>query len=274
MKKGRRKRQLVIRFSYAVTISVVCMGLAVCIIWRFRDAGGGIEEAAAENEKYVIDTEYTTGTEHMVDKGYMIDIDGLSQKNIPTGCEAVSTVTVLRHYGIDIMPKCFIEKYLPKQDFYKKGGKVYGADPEKAFAGNPYERGSLGCYEGVIVRACKNMIGDRYEGAEDINVQAIRGITLEELTERYVSAGTPVIIWVTSYMHESEDGFSYYLESGEKYVWRANEHCVVLCGFDRDKYYITDPLQEGKTVAYDKELVDNRYEEMGMRAVVITEKKN
>lgn len=201
-------------------------------------------------------------------KKHIIAMEGLSQDYIPTGCEAVSTVAVLRYYGIGITPEDFIEKYLPMEDFYEKNGRVYGANPSKAFAGNPYERGSLGCYCEVIEAACVGMQESNYKGMEKLKIKAVRGNSLSQL-EEYLLKGKPVIIWATIDMRESHDGFTYYLKTGEKYIWRANEHSVVLCGYDDEGYYIMDPLKDGKIVRYEKTLVETRYEELGKQAVVI-----
>lgn len=205
-------------------------------------------------------------------KKQIIAMEGLSQADIPTGCEAVSTVAVLRYYGISITPEYFIENHLPMKDFYKKNGRVYGADPSKAFAGNPYETGSLGCYCEVIEEACVSMRESNYKGMEKLEIKAVRGNSLSQL-EEYVLKGKPVIIWATIDMRESHDGFTYYLETGEQYIWRANEHCVVLCGYDDEGYYIMDPLKAGQIVRYEKTLVEARYEELGKQAVVI-ERRN
>lgn len=200
---------------------------------------------------------------------HIIAMEGLSQDGIPTGCESVSTVAVLRYYGVNITPKYFIENYLPMEGFYKENGRVYGANPREAFAGNPYESGSLGCYCEVIEKACLNMLESNYKGTGNLKVKTIEGTSLLELAQTYVSENKPVIIWATMDMKESYDGFTYYLKNGEKYVWKAGEHCMVLCGYDDENYYIMDPLKDGKIVGYKKSLVETRYGEMGKQAVLI-----
>lgn len=201
-------------------------------------------------------------------KKHIIVVEGLSQAGIPTGCEAVSTVAALRYYGVNITPELFIENYLPMKDFYKRNGRVYGANPSEQFAGNPFEAGSLGCYCEVIEAACADMQRNNYKEMKNLKIKAERGLTLSRL-EEYISKGKPVIIWVTVDMKESYDGFTYYLETGEQYIWRAGEHCVVLCGYDDEGYYIMDPLKDGRIVRYEKKLVEARYEEMGKQSVLI-----
>lgn len=71
------------------------------------------------------------------------------------------------------------------------------------------------------------------------------------------------------HMKAAEDGTQYYLPDGSLYTWRAGEHCMVLCGYDAENYYLMDPLQDGERVAYPRALVEERYGQMGKRAVAI-----
>lgn len=212
-----------------------------------------------------------TGNEGVVEN--IIEMKGISQSDIPTGCEAVSTVMVLQHLGIEITPEEFIDSYLPRQKFYRVGDDIYGPDPQEFFAGNPYEKNSLGCYPKVILKALDNMKQCRYTGMENLTYTDISGMELSQVAAAYISNDIPVLVWVTIEMKESYAGMQYYLEDGSLYTWRANEHCMVLCCYDKDSYYLMDPLADGEMVAYEKNLVETRYEEMGRNAVVVEKEK-
>lgn len=199
----------------------------------------------------------------------MIEMKGLSQAEIPTGCESVSTVMILRYWGIDVTPEQFIDDFLPCEAFYRKDGVLYGPNPEETFAGNPYERSSLGCYPGVIVQTLERMQHAGYPGMDELRYKDLSGKGLSGLAARYVSRKIPVLLWVTMGMNAPQDGTQYYLPDGSLYTWRAGEHCLVLCGYDAEYYYLMDPLQDGQRVAYPKELVEERYEQMGKRAAAI-----
>jgi len=199
-----------------------------------------------------------------------IPFRGLSQATIPTGCESVSTVAILNHLGIEITPEHFIEEFLPKKSFYRSAGNVYGPDPNEYFAGDPFQRSSLGCFPNVIVKALKAMKNVGYSGTENMQISNLTGTPLSTLAESYISNEIPVLIWVTIGMKESKDGMTYLLEDGTPYTWRSQEHCVVLCGYDEKNYYIMDPLADGEIVGYSKGLVEMRYKEMKQSAVVIT----
>ena len=110
----------------------------------------------------------------------MIFIQGISQKGIPTGCEAVSTVALLQYFGIDIYVDDFIEDYLPCEDFYYQNDKLYGANPHKAFAGNPYKKSSLGCYPEVIMKTLYEMKSNKFANFEDLDFTNVSGVELTD----------------------------------------------------------------------------------------------
>ena len=198
-----------------------------------------------------------------------IPLNGLSQAEIPTGCESVSTIAVLQHYGVNITADDFINNFLPCKDFYKVDSKVYGANPHEYFAGNPYETASLGCYPSVILKALNEMKNTHYPGTNHLYFENTSGFGLNTLITQYIDKQIPVILWVTIHMREPYDGMKYYLEDGTLYTWTAEEHCTVLCGYDKDSYYLMDPLRDGEVIAYPKHLVEQRYNELGKYSIVI-----
>ena len=202
-------------------------------------------------------------------KSTKISIKGLSQEGIPTGCESVSTVSVLQHYGVDITIDEFINNFLPCKEFYKIGSKIYGANPHEYFAGNPYETTSLGCYPNVILKALNEMKNTHYPGTNHLYFENTSGFGLNTLITQYINKQIPVILWVTIHMKEPYEGMKYYLEDGTLYTWTAQEHCSVLCGYDEDSYYLMDPLRNGEIIAYPKHLVEQRYNELGKYSLVI-----
>lgn len=201
----------------------------------------------------------------------LIEMNGLSQDGIPTGCESVSTVMVLNYWGVEITPESFIDNYLPCQKFYRVDGTLYGPDPEEAFAGDPYSSNSLGCYPKVILKALGNMKNCHVPGMEDLTFKDISGMELTDIIDTYIVNYIPVLLWCTMGMNPVRDGMQYYLDDGSLYTWRAGEHCMVLCGYDEENYYLMDPLAGGERVGYPKEIVEARYLEMGQHAVAVWE---
>ena len=186
----------------------------------------------------------------------------------PTGCETVSTVMALRYAGYNITAAEFIDKYLPQSSGFKeKEGVRYGPDPEKTFVGSPRSAGGYGCFAPVIEKALSDCLGN--------NAAVIKpaGKELEELCKSYVSCDTPVIIWTTISLLDTYPAEKWRLDDGSDFYWPANEHCMLLIGYDGSGYYFNDPYV-GKTVKYPKALAETRYNELGKQAVLITNKNN
>lgn len=200
---------------------------------------------------------------------HLIPLHGLSQKGFPTGCESVSTAATLQYLGIDISIDDFISAFLPRKSFYWKNNILHGPNPHEYFAGDPYQKASLGCYPDVIMKALSKMKNSSYPGMDNLNFKNVSGVDLETLTAQYINNQIPVILWVTIAMKAPYAGMQYFLENGTQYTWTAQEHCVVLCGYDEASYYLMDPLSNGEIVAYPKTLVENRYTQMGKYALVI-----
>lgn len=194
----------------------------------------------------------------------MIDVPTLSQyPELPTGCESVAATMVLQYYGVDITAGEFVSSWLECSDnFYKENGKRYGPDPNKVFAGNPFSNYSYGCFPEPIVNAINR-------NSTDCKAQKITGKTLEELCAAYIAHGKPLLIWATMGMRESYPGDSWYLEDGSEFTWTAQEHCLVLVGYNDDRYFLNDPMT-GSTVAWKKEIVEQRFKELGSQAVYIS----
>lgn len=200
---------------------------------------------------------------------FQLPFQGLSQTAFPTGCEAVSTTSVLQYYKIPVTPEIFIDKYLPCDTFYWKDNKRYGPDPHVFFVGNPYTSDSLGCYPEVISKALHKMKTKGHLGMSDLTFKTTIGTELEDLIQDYLLNEIPVLIWITINMLEPYAGYQYYLENGTLYTWTAQEHCAVLCGYDEEDYYLMDPLKNGEIIPYPKDIVEKRYEEIGKNSLVI-----
>lgn len=187
----------------------------------------------------------------------------------PTGCESVSTVMLLQFLGIPITVDQFIENYLEKQDFEEKNGVMYGPDPRKFFCGSPYDEDSFGCYAPVIVRALKRVFDELSEENQAV-YEALdeTGSSLEDLCEKYLDKGMPVICWACINMRQPIVGPDWKLyETGEDFTWISNEHCMLLVGYDEKGYWFNDPYDNNGLIRYPKEVVKNRHKVQHMQAV-------
>ncbi len=169
----------------------------------------------------------------------------------------------LRYAGEKTSVANFIDNHLAcSQDFYWWEGKFYGPSPYEYFLGNPRTENSYGCMAPVIKKALI-----RYFGSDD-RVIDTTGKSLSTLCDTYISNNIPVIVWASIGMLNITDGRSWILPDGTTFAWPSNEHCLLLVGYDANKYYFNDPYT-GKVVSYARSIVENRYERLGMQSLVV-----
>lgn len=186
-----------------------------------------------------------------------------------TGCESVTAVMLLNYLGIDLSIYDFIDSYLDKRPFEERNGELYGPDPRKVFAGDPYDSEAMGCYAPVIINSLKRILGDRYEVTDET------GASVEELCAKYIDNGMPVILWATIDMKEYIEGPDWKLfETGGKFTWRSNEHCLLLVGYDEEEYIFNDPWQNNGIVRHNKALVEDRYASQYSQAIGVCGKED
>ena len=181
----------------------------------------------------------------------------------PTGCEVVTAVMALKYVGEKIGVENFIDNCLERSSkFYWQDGKHYGPSPYEYFLGDPRSENSYGCMAPVIKKALT-----RHFGSSD-RVVDTTGADLSALCRTYIDEGIPAIVWASIGMVKITDGPSWTLPDGTKYTWPSNEHCLLLVGYDANKYYFNDPYT-GKTVGYAKSVSEKRYEQLGKQSLAI-----
>ena len=185
----------------------------------------------------------------------------------PTGCESVSAVMLLKYLGYEMSVDEFIADYLEMKDFEEKEGQLYGADPNLYFCGSPYDKDSFGCYAPVICKALEKVLGQDYGVINETNT------SMEDLIEKYIDRGMPVVFWACINMREPIVGPQWRLfDSGDTFTWISNEHCMLLVGYDEEGYYFNDPHENRGLIRYDKELVEDRHKAQYSMAVGVQRK--
>lgn len=223
-------------------------------------------ETTTTTTQPITDTDATTSWREITLTGsHKIEVPLLAQKpEYPTGCESVSTIMVLRYHGESIRVSQFIDRHLPMNSrFYYEDGVRYGPSPYEYFIGHPTSEQSYGCMAPVIEKALID-----YFGSSDRVINAT-GDSLPELCAQFIDQDLPVLVWVTIAMLETYTSATWLLEDGTTCEWPANEHCMVLVGYD-ERYYIFNDPYTGKTVKYRHALAEDRYASLGKQAIVIT----
>ena len=251
--KARRRRRRLAR------LASFCLGLLVLLMagWMLRPAIS-VALAALPEEIPVLLAQPQS-------RQKLLEVEYLGQGEYPTGCESVTAVMALRHAGYDITVTDFIDFYLPKGDFWVENGQAYGDDPNQCFVGDPYSSTGFGCYAPALEKALAEVAG------QDA-VENLTGASLEELCTGYIDQDIPVILWATMDMREPTVGRSWILtDSGETFTWKSGEHCLLLVGYDESSYLFNDPYQDKGLTAYDRQLVETRYQQMGSQALALTD---
>lgn len=199
----------------------------------------------------------------------LINVPKMSQLRVlPTGCESVSATMLLSFYGYDVSVNDFVDKYLEKKEVSEY------PDPNSAFVGSPYDNNSYGCFAPCIAKAMNKILKNGQ------TARAIKAETLENIIEKYIKNGTPVLVWTTMNMRKTQYRKSWKIgyvdenseyKKGDNFSWPGNEHCVVLVGYNEKDYLVNDPLKEKNKILsyYDKKLFNERYREQGSQIVVI-----
>ena len=202
------------------------------------------------------------------DYAYVLDIPYYSQAEMPTGCELVSTSMLMEYYGYDISAYDLIDGgYIGVSLFEEDDdGELRGGDPNEVFIGDPFDIHGYGCYSGTIVSGLNSYLeGEPYTAFD------LTGMSLPDICAEYIDCQVPVLIWATIGMVPAmiRPKNSWYIgDSGQRFTWVTNEHCLVLVGYDDDYYYFNDPLV-GDAVPYGRTLTEQRFSEMGSQAACV-----
>jgi len=162
----------------------------------------------------------------------------------------------------------FIDNYLESSFLEEVNGELYGPNPNEAFVGDPRSVYSYGCYAPVIVNSLNKILDGKHLAKNTT------GSEFNELIENYIDRDIPVLVWASINLIPISAGPQWYIrESGDRFQWINNEHCMVLVGYDEDKYYFNDPYEDNGVVGRDKELVEERFKELGKQSVAIINNK-
>lgn len=209
-------------------------------------------------------------------KEMLLDVQPILQDNYAGACEAYAAVTLLNFYGFSVDDIRFVENYLHTEPVGSYDGINYGPSLYSAFAGTP----DIGY--GVYAPSVKDSI-EQYLADENSTYRAKieTNCTLEELCDRYVSKGEPVMIWGTTDMQEPYDYVDWVidyaddnspLKSGEVFSWPTTEHCMVLIGYDEENYHFADSL-DATVVSYPKADCQKAFEALESQAIYLAKEE-
>lgn len=197
----------------------------------------------------------------------------ISQDVLHAACETYACTMLLQYWKFDIDEFVFVDNYLITSPvYYGYEGERYGPDMNSAYAGDVYT--GYGINAPAMAKCMNN-----YLKTTNTELQAypLSDVPLEKLCKEYILDDKPVMVWETTYMDEPYVKASWIVdyvdenakfEIGDTVSWMQNEHCMVLVGYDEENYYFCDSVA-GKLTAYEKNLSEERYSQIGMQAIVV-----
>lgn len=177
--------------------------------------------------------------------------------NYPTGCESVALTILLKYYGIDVTPDNIIDNLKKGKLPYEEEGVLYGGNPNIEFIGSPYSESSYGVFE--------NPIGE-VAGIYKSGVNVRSNVSFSEVLN-LIKNNRPVVAWTSISLAIPYISKSWiYKPTMEKIDWKANEHAVVLIGYNDNSVIISDPASG--TIKYQsRSIFESRYNYFGKRVV-------
>ncbi len=188
----------------------------------------------------------------------------LQNPELPNGCEITAVTALLNYYGYGAEKEDMADNYLPKEAFNRNEGKLIGANPYMAFAGNPRDNSGFFSYAPPVVEAANSYIAKAGGGHKAIDVS---NSTMEEILQ-YIDRGLPVVAWVTLDLSKPRINYSWYRsDTDEKFEAPVNLHAVVLKGYDEKNVYYMDPILGDLT----KDMAGffRSYYDLGKHAIVV-----
>lgn len=217
-------------------------------------------EKAVETEDGLVEEPTPEGTrpvpEQTSEDYVLIDMENIEQNpELPTGCESVALTIVLNYFGFNLDKTTIADEYLifTEENF------------AEGYMGDPHTDAGAGVFPPGLVNTADRFL---VENGSEKRAFDISDTEFEDLYN-YVADGIPVIVWNTMYLEEPIPTDEICEYEGRQYRWFRNEHCVVLCGFDRetDKVFIQDPLDG--FVERDADTFEEYYNTIGEYAMII-----
>jgi len=215
------------------------------------------EKNALQNQKKTLEVKYNT-----LVKKYTYKIDNIKTINqysegYPTGCESAALTILLNYHNIFVTMDDVVNKLKKGKKPYYENGTLYGANPYIEFVGNPKDSGSYGTYEQAIMEVANFYKPGIINGT---------GKSLNKILE-IVEDGRPVIVWNSMNLAVPYVSRTWiHKASGKKIKWIANEHALVIIGFNQNQVIVSDSLN-GKIKYFDRTTFESRYNAYGKRAL-------
>ena len=264
------------RFNNKQRFLICCGAYVLIIVIMIAVTAGSTGGQAVQTVQTATEapTESATAAPTQPPNTHMIDgVPCIQQAGLSAGCETYACTMLLQFLGYDIDEYQFADNYLiTSLTSWGDDGTHYGPDMNSAMAGTAYM--GFGIYAPAMAKSMNNYF--KAVGSKQ-TATALEGVPLEQLCKDYVDKDIPVMVWATTWMEEPYDAHSWVVDYvdenakakiGDTVWWKEHEHCLVLIGYDEEEYYFADSYK-GAVSHFEKDLVKERYEQIGTMAIVV-----
>ncbi|QHE54151.1 C39 family peptidase [Pontibacillus sp. HMF3514] len=177
---------------------------------------------------------------------------------LPRGCEVTSLAMLLQHAGVNV-DKMKLASEVKKVPFYMGDG--FRGNPYEGFVGDMYDFNipGFGVYHGPIYELANKYIPNR-----------VLDLTGKGQKHLYSMLDRGIPVWViTNSLFEplSEEQFQSWKTKQGEFPLTFEEHSVLITGYDRNDFYIHDPLYSKPHRKIDQEKFIASWKQMGQQAI-------
>ncbi|MBQ2972608.1 MAG: C39 family peptidase [Ruminococcus sp.] len=260
---------MIVKYKKRILLMAIML-LTVLLISMMITSCQKDEEKTDVSQSGLFKTEATIPVSYMIEGVPVIKQGG----ELSAACETYACTMLLQSLGIDMNEYEFVNSYLNVQPIYGYSeDDWYGPDLDSAYAGD-VEWG-YGINSPGMAKCMNNMLGDK---GSEMTATSLKGVELDELCKDYIINDIPVMVWATTNMEEPYikrywtinyvDEEVSDAQIGDTEQWMQNEHCMVLIGYDESNYYFADSVA-GEVSVFDKETSRDKYEKLGLQAIVV-----
>lgn len=199
-------------------------------------------EAEDEREEAERSRQYGTPDAYQVnfhsDKKEILPIENIGSEENSLDVLLANLLMFFNYYDVSVTKEELLER-IHFEKLYEKDGKlVSNLSPTSACIMNTDDE-IISCFAPYLATVYQQMLQDK---------QIEKYVAFTSMNLHYSIPDFPIIIWISRDYLDNPEVFEWYSSDGqEKYTAPKNAHTVLVMGYEKENFYIVDPLKEGVT---------------------------